>query len=336
MYTIHGRREIMQNNKIKLVKTFENNKCILCGNDTFEIVSEIDAKTKKRLIVGLCLKCGLIQQIPIPCEKELKKWYRDYYRLEYKKSYIPEPKHIYRAAKAAISRLKFLQKLGIKSGRLLDIGAGSGEFVYIANKLGYNAKGIEPNIGYAKYAKEEYNVDIKIATLEEIRETDKYDIITMFHVLEHLCNPLRVFKKLYFLAREEGIVFIEVPWIEAEDASPHNIYFKAHIFYFNAETLRACASQYFDVIKIDTSSNLKVVLKKKGQPSDLQLSSLEEVEELRKRIREKGWFEYLFKGRGILKPLKKIKSSIEENKVKHMSGKEIVKYILEINEVVIN
>jgi len=150
-------------------------KCALCQNNTFEIVSEVDAKTKDKLIVGLCLKCGLIQQVPIPSEEELKRYYSYRYRLDYKKSYIPKPKHIYRAAKNAIKRLEFLYKSGFTTGYLLDIGSGGGEFVYLANKLGYNAEGIEPNIGYAEYAKNEYEITIKIGTLEDFEELNKYD-----------------------------------------------------------------------------------------------------------------------------------------------------------------
>ena len=47
-------------------------KCALCFNGRFEEVSNVDAKSSERLLVSMCEKCGLIQQIPIPIDDELR------------------------------------------------------------------------------------------------------------------------------------------------------------------------------------------------------------------------------------------------------------------------
>ncbi|MDQ7089533.1 MAG: class I SAM-dependent methyltransferase [Methylococcales bacterium] len=301
-------------------------KCVLCDHDSFEDVSKVDVKTSEKLRVSMCHQCGFIQQNPLPTTKELKIYYSHNYRLDYKKAYVPEPKHIHRAGKTALQRHQFMKAAGIDSGNLLDVGAGGGEFVYLMEQLGYTSQGIEPNIGYSAYAKKEYGCNIKTGELNDI--DGKYDVITLFHVLEHLSSPMLTFEKLYHALTPNGVLFIEVPWIEAKDASPHNIMFKAHLFYFSIDTLIACASQYFDAFKIDTDSNLKIFFRAKATPSPINYPSDRSVEKVKQRMNSKGWFEYLFEGKGIQKPIIKIMRHLEEAKVKNAQPKEILDTLL--------
>jgi 2-polyprenyl-3-methyl-5-hydroxy-6-metoxy-1,4-benzoquinol methylase len=304
--------------------------CALCNNNTFDNISEVDAKSSERLLISLCKKCGLIQENPIPTADELKIYYSHNYRLDYKKTYSPKPKHVYRAAKTAAQRINFLQKYGITKGTLLDVGAGGGEFVYLAGKMGFQSQGVEPSVGYSEYAKNEYNCIVMTGELFDVQ--GNYDVITMFHALEHLPSPLRAFEKIYHLLNGNGVLFVEVPWIETNDASPHNIFFKAHIFYFSVDTLISCASQFFDVTKVDTASNLKILFEAKDTPTAIELPIAASVERLINRINSKGWIEYLFKGKGILKPIRKITRSIEESKAKKFSAIEILDGFIASNE----
>jgi len=297
-------------------------KCVLCGSDEFEDISNVDAKSSEYLLVSMCSNCGLIQQNPIPTTDELKVYYSHNYRKDYKNTYTPKSKHIYRAGKTALQRINFLNNTKISKDALLDVGAGGGEFVYLAEKLGFQSTGVEPSIGYSEYANNEYGCKVLTGDFDDIAGT--YDVITMFHVLEHLPSPVKAFEKLHILLNTKGKLFIEVPWIEVNDASPHNIYFKAHIFYFSTDTLVSCASQFFDVVKIDTSSNLKILFEAKTDPTSLILPSKESVARLKIRLYEKGWGEYLFKGKGLVKPIKKIARAINESRVKGIPPKEIL------------
>ncbi len=296
--------------------------CLLCQHNEFKIISKVDSKSSAKLLIGLCEHCGLIQQILPPTNDELTDYYSQNYRVDYKQSYSPKPKHVYRASKTAKKRINFLHESNITFGSLLDVGAGGGEFTYLAQKNGFKSTGIEPNIGYSKYAKNEYNCNIITSGLDDI--TGKYDLITIFHVLEHLSNPIKSLEKLYSLLKEDGVLFVEVPSIETNDASPHSIFFKAHLFYFSEATLISVASQYFDVIKVDTSSNLKILFRVKKIASKLELPLSLSIEVTKKRMIKKGWLEYLFKGNGLIKPLKKIVQLFKENKIKNLSGKQIV------------
>jgi 2-polyprenyl-3-methyl-5-hydroxy-6-metoxy-1,4-benzoquinol methylase len=299
--------------------------CALCGQTSLSTISTVDAKSRNALNVAICGGCGLVQQDPLPSEIELRHFYAHTYRTDYKNTYTPKAKHVYRAGRAAIERVNFLRSHGVHGGKLLDVGAGGGEFVYISKSKGYDSRGIEPNLGYSEFARTQYGVEIKTGELREAGGA--YDIITMFHVLEHMPNfeSLRI---AWSMLNEGGYLFIEVPNIETNDASPHNIYFKAHLFYFNRATLSACASKDFAPLVIEERSNLRILFKRKSRQGHISLPKQDDVSHIALRLRQKGWFEYLFAGGGIYKPFLKLTQLIQEAKVKHRSNLDILNSIL--------
>jgi 2-polyprenyl-3-methyl-5-hydroxy-6-metoxy-1,4-benzoquinol methylase len=176
-----------------------------------------------------------------------------------------------RAGIAVKSRIAFLKEtIDSNNKTLLDIGAGGGEFVYLASVNGFNSKGIEPNEGYSDFAKKEYSAEIKTMMLDDV-ESASADIVTLFHVFEHMAKPQSVMSKIYSVLNDDGYLFVEVPNILQKDASPQNIYFKAHLFYYSKYTLISAASRYFDPISVADDGNLRVLFKKKQKPLDPEI-----------------------------------------------------------------
>jgi 2-polyprenyl-3-methyl-5-hydroxy-6-metoxy-1,4-benzoquinol methylase len=303
-----------------------NMTCVLCGGDQLRTISQRDAKSSEYLNVSVCDKCALVQQVPIPSDEDLQEYYSHTYRTEYKKTYTPKPRHIYRAGKAAIDRLEFLSSNSINSGHLLDVGAGGGEFVYLANKKGFVSSGVEPNTGYSEFAKKEYGINISTGQLADI--SDHYSVVTMFHVLEHMPSPMLTFKKLWSIIEPGGSLFVEVPNIEAKDASPHNVFFKAHIYYFGNVTLAACASQYFDVVTMDYAPNLRMLFRRRDSEASISLPDQVGVEHILKRLEQKGWLEYVFLGGGVFKLFSGVGKLLTEARVKNQSGTEILAQLM--------
>lgn len=296
--------------------------CALCGHDTFEPVCSLDAKSGEALSVSLCCTCGLIQQTPIPSTEELRIYYSHHYRMDYKQTYYPKPGHVYRAANVAINRLSYLREHGISGGTLLDVGAGGGEFVYLANRLGFDARGIEPNQGYSEYASREYDCTVDTAELADV--SGRVDVITLFHVLEHLPSPRRAFEMLHSALNPNGMLFVEVPAFEADDTSPRNIFFRAHIFYFLAETLKACASPFFDVGTVEVDYNLRALLKPRTTPGEVILPGSHIGPYARDVVRRKTWMNYLIRGGGYKKFLEKNLSRMGERRFRTWNGRQII------------
>ena len=300
--------------------------CGLCGSNKNKIFNQRDSKSFENLKIAICLNCSLVQQENLPNDEELKIYYSHNYREDYKKTYTPKLKHIRRAGLAAKNRISFIKNniKNISNMKLLDVGAGGGEFVYLASKNGFDAQGIEPNVGYSSFARDEYGVNIKTLTLNELK-ADTVNIITLFHVFEHMANPQKVIEKLSCILKKDGYLLIEVPNIFQQDASPHNIFFKAHLFYYSKYTLISAASKFFDVVQIDDKGNLKILFKKKNNPTrSIKLTSKIALDETLNRLNQKGWLEYLTKGGGLLKPFKKIKQKYYESLIRNLTPKQLL------------
>lgn len=127
------------------------------------------------------------------------------------------------------------------SGRLLDIGAHTGTFVQEASRLGFDAEGIEPNKNAVIWGNAR-GINVKHGTLESLDEKTKFDVVTMFHVLEHLPDPSSALKKVTNLLKPSGLVAIEVPnfdsYLAKKDGVGWTFIAQEHLYYFTEKGLR--------------------------------------------------------------------------------------------------
>jgi len=248
--------------------------CNLCGSRTFDILSTRD-REGDFLRTVICKQCGLVWSDPFPITPS--KYYEQDYRIKYKGVYTPRLKHIYRAANVAISRYKKIKDYMDGKRDVLDIGSGGGEFLYLISRMGCDAQGVEPNEGYGNYSQKEYGVDVKIGFIQNIEfDDDSFDLITMWHVLEHTDNPYTVLTKIHGWLRDNGLLVVEVPNVEAVCQSPKNTFHVAHLFNFNEDTLsllieKAGFSVAHRLISKD-GGNIFVIANKTGRVIE-QLSS---------------------------------------------------------------
>ena len=125
-------------------------------------------------------------------------------------------------------RLQEISKgIDTENKNLLDVGCGDGNFVSMAREKGIDARGIDkkPRIS---------NKYISVETIEIFKPGNKYDLITAFHVLEHLKNPLLSLSKLSGSLKNDGCLVFEVPlvgnWSERFLGKEYIAYFdKTHV-----------------------------------------------------------------------------------------------------------
>lgn len=305
--------------------------CALCNRHLTEAISHRDAKSGAPLSVTLCSSCGLVQQADIPTQDQLRIYYSHHYRTDYKRTYTPKLKYVFRAGKAAKNRLEFLRSSGIACDQtnlaFLDIGAGGGEMVFAATKAGFKAKGIEPNEGYSSFARDAYGIEVATGGLEDVHESE-LDVVTMFHVLEHMPDPVAVFRRLHQIIKDDGFLLVEVPNIEQADASPSNIFFKAHLFYFSKATFLAAASLGFDAVRVEDKGNLRVLFRKRRDLGPLVLPSQADVEQTKRRLEQKGWIEYLTTGGGWRRPFQRIRNRFQEMRFAKGTARETLERAL--------
>lgn len=209
--------------------------CNLCGNSDVSLLAK-RGRCGAPLRTVICKRCGLVWSDPFPHNP--RHFYENDYRLEYKNTYSPKPKHILRAGMIALSRHRKIEHLLHGRQTILDVGTGGGEFAYLLKSLGHDLHGIEPNKGYAEYSMAEYQLNLQIGFIQDSRFDNKsFDIITTWHVLEHTEDPYYVLSKLRHLLKPQGVLIVEVPNIEAKCQTPNSTFHEAHLFNFNRATL---------------------------------------------------------------------------------------------------
>ncbi|MBZ5493467.1 MAG: class I SAM-dependent methyltransferase [Acidobacteriia bacterium] len=108
-------------------------------------------------------------------------------------------------------RLKKLLRAGAK-GSLLDIGTGYGQFLHHARPHFAEVSGTEVSESAVALAKEKYGLNLLIGQVEELDlPPHSFDVITLFHVLEHVPDPGRLVSRCHALLRAQGILVIAVP-----------------------------------------------------------------------------------------------------------------------------
>ncbi len=280
--------------------------CKLCKETQARVIST-EGRHGQSLTTVICIGCGLIHSHPIPTKVELDEYYRTHYRNDYKDTYTPKRKHILRYSRNAIERLERLKPF-IASGKLLDVGSGSGEFVYIAKRAGFDASGLEPHEGYSDYTRKMFDVNIITAPLEKAAiAREQYDVITLHHVLEHLQYPLTSLSLLNEWLKPDGILMVDVPNIEESRHSPDSRFHYAHIYNFNHRTLSAFLEKAgFSVIRHPQNQATILAAKKVEAPDRERVIAMpENYTHLWSILTAEGSQELHRKGKPLLRLLRK-------------------------------
>jgi 2-polyprenyl-3-methyl-5-hydroxy-6-metoxy-1,4-benzoquinol methylase len=139
-------------------------------------------------------------------------------------------------------RFNFL-KSKIKNKSVLDFGCGIGGFIEMAQKTASLANGIELEIALNDSFKER-NLSVFSDLKTAIDSGLKWDLISAFHVVEHLTDPLSILKDLSLLLNKDGEIIIEVPNSEDallklyENKSFQNyVYWSEHVFVFSEKSV---------------------------------------------------------------------------------------------------
>jgi 2-polyprenyl-3-methyl-5-hydroxy-6-metoxy-1,4-benzoquinol methylase len=230
--------------------------CEICNGTEFQQIASTD-RDRALLPTVICLQCGIVFTNPRPSAEELETYYRDEYRVQYKDSLRPRPKHTYRAGKVALERMRELQPLLRPGCRVLDLGAGGGEMLFMLREAGHTVCGIEPNVGYAEYAREVLQLDIQIGGYAAAQiPPGSMDVVTTFHVLEHLEHPVEAFQTMFTWLAPGGRLLAEVPNVASTCQWPKNRFHRAHLFNFTPKTLAMAGRRAgFEVIRAYTSED---------------------------------------------------------------------------------
>lgn len=211
--------------------------CPLCGATDHEVVGRRD-RYGHRLRTVLCRTCGLVFTNPMPTEAEVALYYRRSYREHYHNAATPRKKTLLRGIKGARSRYAYLAPILREGARVLDVGAGAGEFVVHLRSKGVDAIGIEPNEGFAQYVQSQYGVPIINSGWEDadIAEASA-DVVTAHHVLDHFRDPLAALRRFSSWLKPNGCLYASVRDVHMAERTPYARFHFAHLYNFNHASL---------------------------------------------------------------------------------------------------
>lgn len=222
-----------------------NNKCPWCESEKAQINLWLKDEflTKEDFHICECLNCGLLYTMPRPDKEKIGAYYKSeayYSHQENKKGFIPK---VYERVKSINLKHKYrLATSGMQSGKLLDIGCGVGDFLHTAEMHGWECIGVEPSEDAKAIAQK--RMKGMIITSEELESFSDgaFDVITMWHVLEHVDDLKWQVAQLQRLVKPSGRVVIAVPNYKSYDGQYYEEHWAAydvprHLNHFNQITL---------------------------------------------------------------------------------------------------
>ena len=181
-------------------------------------------------------KCGFIYLNPRPDEEEISKYYSS-------KAYSPHSNTsiFYKTAQSFSFRWKFklINRYVGKNKQILDYGSGKGEFGDYLDKKGFNVNNYEPIL-------DRFN---------SLVDNKKYDIITLWHSLEHIHDLSQALDRIYKVLDNKGYVFFAIPNIDAVEKGFFDKEWVAydaprHLYHFNEKSLNELLSKHkFKIIE---------------------------------------------------------------------------------------
>ncbi len=185
---------------------------------------------------------------PQPKLDELDSYYESEDYISHTDSKATLVDKIYQSVKRIMlnKKLEIVSSFNQNKGSLLDVGAGTGDFLNAAKNDGWSISGVEPNSKARSLANQK-----SILLVEDINQlpTQKYDVITLWHVLEHVPNLFEYIETLKSLLKENGILIIAVPNYKSYDATYYKEFWAAydvprHLWHFSSKGIKKLFAQF--------------------------------------------------------------------------------------------
>jgi 2-polyprenyl-3-methyl-5-hydroxy-6-metoxy-1,4-benzoquinol methylase len=200
--------------------------------------------SKESFALARCNRCGFLFTQDYPDQDEVYKYYESDNYISHSDTSEGIINKIYHLIRHLMLRRKrrILNRLtGLRSGRLLDVGSGTGHFASMMKKSGWVVKGIEISEKARNFSASTF--DLEIISPQQISElnANSFDCVTMWHVLEHFHDPFRYVSDIIKLLKPGGVCLVALPNCSSFDAKFYNREWAAydvprHLWHFDPDT----------------------------------------------------------------------------------------------------
>ena len=229
-------------------------KCPLCGSEEvkFKFICKDNFASFEDFKIYSCQKCGFVLTNGFPTSDCIGSYYNNSEYISHsdtKKGLINKLYHFVRKYMLK-KKLRLIYRQNKKTtGKLLDIGCGTGYFLNMAKTKGWQTFGIEKNENARQSAIENFGLDVKSDEHFQTLENNSFDVITLWHVLEHLENLNESMQKIYNLLVPNGVAVVALPNCNSYDAKRYKKDWAAydvprHLWHFTPKTFDVLAKKH--------------------------------------------------------------------------------------------
>jgi 2-polyprenyl-3-methyl-5-hydroxy-6-metoxy-1,4-benzoquinol methylase len=225
--------------------------CPICGSEDHKLFLSCRDYTVSGEEFGIrqCIRCNFKFTSPRPTEETIGRYYQSEAYISHSGSSKGIVNKLYHAVrrKTLADKVSLISQLHPK-GSLLDIGCGTGGFLKACKEEGWHIKGIEVDKVARVKAAENSGTEVQ-GDLMTAYKGRKFNVITLWHVLEHLHQLEASVLKIKQLLDKEGVLVIAVPNSNSYDAQRYQAYWAAydvprHLYHFSQETLTQLLSKH--------------------------------------------------------------------------------------------
>lgn len=228
--------------------------CPLCsGNHLKPVMSCIDHfASGEQFEVWECVDCGFTFTQDVPVEAEIGRYYETPEYISHSDTEKGLMNKIYHVVRRFMlqRKVRLIERVSrLKSGRLLDIGTGTGYFPFTAQKSGWKVEAIEASEKARAFAKEHFHLDVQRDEAFETLADKTFDVITMWHVMEHIEHLNELWEQLHRLLKEQGVLVIAVPNHNSYDAKKYDSWWAAydvprHLWHFDPLVMKKMGEKH--------------------------------------------------------------------------------------------
>ena len=235
--------------------------CPVCNdtNPQIAIESQDFSLTQTSFTILHCTHCSVSFTSPLPNQDEIGQYYLfEAYisHTDVKEGWMNRLYHFVRA-RTLTQKTNWIQSLFTgNKGHLLDIGAGTGAFVHAMQQKSWKVTGLEPDKATRERALEIYKLHLKSTdTIFELPENE-YEIITMWHVLEHVHELKPYLNQCFKSLKQNGRCIIAVPNYTSFDATYYKKYWAAydlprHLYHFSPKSMSILLNEIgFEIVSL--------------------------------------------------------------------------------------
>ena len=199
-----------------------------------------------------CAECGFLFTQDFPAEAEIGRYYEtpDYIsHSDTKKGLVNRAYHYVRRYMLRRKARLIMNEAHRKEGRLLDIGTGTGYFPATMKTLGWQVQALEKNATARDFARTHFGMEVKHETALADYAPESFDVITLWHVMEHLEHLNETWERLRSLLTDKGVLVIAVPNPSSYDARKYGAYWAAydvprHLWHFTPDTMQRFGAKH--------------------------------------------------------------------------------------------